>query len=192
MTPALALTLLTLPMAGSLEFQTRVQEYVETHRRLAAGIEQPLCADPEELYRQTDALASAIREARPLAKEGDIFTPAIAMTFRGRIAALVSRFRIDVDAVVARGEGDLDVRVHDTLPPYFDPALATVVRNLPALPPELEYRFVGRQLVLIDLSAHLVVDVLRNALPAGNRQHHAPATPGVCHMHHDNLPACWM
>jgi hypothetical protein len=192
MTAAIALTLLTLPMAGSLEFNARVQEYIETHRRLAAGIEQPLCADPEELYRQADALASAIREARPLAKEGDIFTPGVAMTFRGRIAALVSRFKIDVGAIEAQTEGELDVQVHNTLPPYFDPALAIIVRNLPALPPELEYRFVGRQLVLIDLGANLVVDVLRNALPAGGREHHAPAMPGVCQMHHDNLPACWM
>jgi hypothetical protein len=105
----------------------------------------------------------------------------------------VSRFKIDVGAIEARTEGELDVQVHNTLPPYFDPALAIVVRNLPALPPELEYRFVGRHLVLIDLGANLVVDVLRNALPAGDHQHRPPpATPGVCHMHHDNLPACWM
>jgi hypothetical protein len=36
------------------------------------------------------------------------------------------------------------------------------------LPAELEYRFVGRDLVLVDSHAGLVVDVLPDALPAGD------------------------
>jgi hypothetical protein len=36
---------------------------------------------------------------------------------------------------------------------------------LPALPAELQYRFVDRELVLIDIDASLVVDVLPDALP---------------------------
>ena len=36
---------------------------------------------------------------------------------------------------------------------------------LPALPEDLEYRLVGRNLVLIDLRANIVVDVLRGAVP---------------------------
>jgi hypothetical protein len=37
--------------------------------------------------------------------------------------------------------------------------------KLPELPPELSYRFVGRDLVLKDIKAGLVVDVLPNAIP---------------------------
>ena len=36
---------------------------------------------------------------------------------------------------------------------------------LPQLPIELEYRLAGRALVLVDVSANLVVDVLVDALP---------------------------
>jgi hypothetical protein len=36
---------------------------------------------------------------------------------------------------------------------------------LPPLPRELEYRFWDRHLVLVDLHANLVVDILENALP---------------------------
>ena len=43
------------------------------------------------------------------------------------------------------------------------PALRAV---LPALPDELRYRFVDRDLVLLDVHADLVVDILRDALPA--------------------------
>jgi hypothetical protein len=42
------------------------------------------------------------------------------------------------------------------------PALLQV---LPPLPRELEYRFVDRDLVLIDIHADLVVDILKEALP---------------------------
>ena len=37
--------------------------------------------------------------------------------------------------------------------------------ELPALPPELEYRVVGSALVLVDVHADLVLDVLKDALP---------------------------
>jgi hypothetical protein len=40
-----------------------------------------------------------------------------------------------------------------------------LLRDLPLLPEELEYQLVGRNLVLIDVPSHLVVDVIRAALP---------------------------
>ena len=40
-----------------------------------------------------------------------------------------------------------------------------MLRRLPELPPELEYRFVGRDLVLVDILGNVVVDVLRDAVP---------------------------
>ena len=59
---------------------------------------------------------------------------------------------------------------------FFTPAVADVLRfriraawplltPLPALPPGLEYRVVGRDLVLRDVEADLVLDVLELALP---------------------------
>jgi hypothetical protein len=41
----------------------------------------------------------------------------------------------------------------------------SVLLALSELPPELEYRFLGRHLVIIDGLANLVVDVLFDALP---------------------------
>jgi hypothetical protein len=35
----------------------------------------------------------------------------------------------------------------------------------PALPPELEYRTVGRDLVLRDVGAHLIVDAVQGVIP---------------------------
>ena len=40
-----------------------------------------------------------------------------------------------------------------------------VLGALPALPVELEYRFVGDALILLDTHAHIVIDLVPDALP---------------------------
>jgi hypothetical protein len=194
MIPALALALTITVTPGQVQFTARVYDYVEIHRQAAAGIEQPMCADPEELARQRDELAAAIREARPRAREGDIFTMAAAEMFRARIAAIVRRNNFDVAAFLARhgGEGeDEDVQVFGTLVWPAHVALTPITRHLPELPPELEYRFAGRHLVLMDVGANIVVDVLRDALPLplGTPVFVPPNTPCAPH---PELDACWM
>jgi hypothetical protein len=194
MTPLLSVTLFfVLPWTGTFEFLARAHEYVETHRRLAAGIEQPLCADPEELTRQARALATAIHDARPLAVEGDIFTPAAAVAFRARIADVVRRKDIDVASYIAQDEGAgelLELYVFGTLPwRTGDVRWVHVVRELPVLPEELEYGFVGPHLALVDVPANLIVDVLRDALPVAGAR--SPARRGPCDVHPE-MPRCWM
>jgi hypothetical protein len=194
MTRALIVALTITVTPGMLQFTNRVYDYVETHRRIAAAIEQPLCSDAEELTRQADALAAAIRDARPRAKEGDIFTLAAGEVFRARIAAIVRRTGFDVAAFLERhsGEGEeLEVHVLGTLPWRTHVAVMPIIRQLPELPPELEYRFVGRHLVLMDVGANIVVDVLRDALPLPGDAPLpvAPFTPCAVH---PELDACWM
>jgi hypothetical protein len=41
----------------------------------------------------------------------------------------------------------------------------TLLFKLPELPQELAYRFVGRDLTLIDIKARLIVDLIPNAIP---------------------------
>ena len=192
MTPALVLALTITTTPGLLQFTMRVYDYVETHRRLAAAIEQPLCSDAEELTRQADVLGTAIRDARPRARESDIFTLAAGEMFRARIAAIVRRTGFDVAAFLERhrSEGEeLEVHVFGTLPWRTHVALMPIIRQLPELPPELEYRFVGRHLVLMDVGANIVVDVLRDALPLPVDLPVAPFTPCAAH---PELDACWM
>jgi hypothetical protein len=194
MTPALALALTITITPGLVQFTARVQDYVEIHRRAAAGIEQPMCAEPEELARQADALATAIREARPRAREGDIFTFAASEMFRARIAAIVRRTNFDVAAFLARhgGEGeDLEPQVFGTLLWPAHVALTPITTQLPELPPELEYRFAGRHLVLMDVGANMVVDVLRDALPLPPDAPVWVAPDSPCAAHPE-LDTCWM
>src|SRR5262245_32376458 len=193
MTSALLVALTVTVTPGMVQFVARVQDYVETHRRLAAGIEQPLCSTPEEIANQADALAAAIREARPRAREGDIFTLAAADVFRARIAAMVARYGIDV-AATPRNDDEEEFELQVLAAPPWPNDMATwapIVRELPELPAEVEYRFVGRHLVLVDADANIVVDILRDALPREGKMTRPVPRPTFCHAHPE-LDACWM
>jgi hypothetical protein len=204
MTPIYALAIMAfLPVAGTIprqqlpvpapvltEFLVRVADYIEVRRDVTAGVSGPVfCSDPEELTRQAAQLAAAIRDARPLATEGTIFTPRVAVFLKARIAHTVRVAAMDVTTSV--GDDDVVLEVHALLPWGAGRRVWPVlVEALPGLPQELEYRFVGRHLVLLDAEANLVVDVLRDALPedvigATIRSN------GSCDVH-PNLPACWM
>ena len=66
------------PVQALTEFLERVADYVEIRREVTAGVDGPIfCSDPEELSRQAEQRAAAIRDARPLAREGTIFTPRV-------------------------------------------------------------------------------------------------------------------
>jgi hypothetical protein len=72
----------------------------------------------------------------------------------------------------------------------MDPAVPVSLTPLSA---ELEYRFVHRDLVLLDVGANLIVDILENALPvtpSGMRPLRGSGVTGACAVHPD-LPMCW-
>jgi hypothetical protein len=45
----------------------------------------------------------------------------------------------------------------ETMPP-------TLLGSFPKLPPELDYRFIGSTLVLRDVTANLIIDLMPNAI----------------------------
>jgi hypothetical protein len=170
------LTPLALEERALAQFTTGIDRYVALHRRLERSLApEHLFADPEDMFEARAALASALRDARPLARRGTIFTPGVAQLFRDRLETTIRRHTLDVHLAIAETwlDDELEPEVHATLPwrfpadlwPPIDrwPALRA---SLPVLPAELEYRFAGRSLLLIDVHANMVVDVLDAALPA--------------------------
>ncbi len=70
-------------VAGFKEFSERVQKYVKLQRTVEAGLPTLKATDlPEMITAHQQALARKIREARPHAAEGDIFTRAAREAFR--------------------------------------------------------------------------------------------------------------
>ena len=109
-----------------------------------------------------------VQGARQDAKPGDIFTPAAAKQFRRIISAdLNKRSDADAEAVVEEIPDKLRLRVNEAYPDGAP--LATMppklLLRLPRLPEEVEYRFLGRHLILRDVGANVIVDFIYNVLP---------------------------
>ena len=117
----------------------------------------------------------------------------MASFFRAHIARVVHHLGPDVswtgdgaaDAESGHAAAALDVNA----PLPWAPGSETwpeLLWQLPPLPEEIEYRVVGPDLVLLDIRAGLVVDILENAVPAVEPRAASPCTA------HPDLPACWM
>ena len=153
-------------------FGQAVSEYARLHQQLERSL-PPLevTDDMEALYEVIDALANRIREARPHAREGDIFDPAVSHFLRIRIQTALRDREIEVgdllaDIMAEVPPGTERPRVNDRFPWEWGAAVPLcVLAVLPELPEDLEYRFAGRDLVLVDMHAELVVDIMFGALP---------------------------
>ncbi len=154
---------------ASDELTTRIDAYVALHRRVAATLPpRKETDDPAQLVARRKALAVGIRAARPDARQGAIFTPAVEADIRRIIRADIRAREPDDRAAVRKEVPRLPFAVNDEYPEGA--ALATVpamlLAQLPRLPEILEYRFFDRHLILLDVDAHLIVDYIPAALPA--------------------------
>jgi hypothetical protein len=154
-------------------FHERVADYVTLHRLLEGGI-PPLrpTTDMEELRANTRALAARIQTARESVPQGAIFTPDVSAMIRGRLARALSPeewgWILDEHATDEQGRAirvpplRVNMEWPSTVPMQFMPPRALLA--LPRLPAELQYRLIGRTLVLWDLHADLIVDLLPGAV----------------------------
>jgi hypothetical protein len=148
-------------------FNGSVEAYMALHR----GLAHPLpMLDPNRgswshsLSRRS--LASAIRGARATAKQGDIFLPTVADLFRNLIAnTLADRHPGAMFDVWPEESWPADDPVvNEPFPNGASHAVpAELLHHLPALPNEIEYRIVNGILVLLDVHADIVIDVLPDA-----------------------------
>jgi hypothetical protein len=163
-------------------FTKNVKAYTELVDRLAKDLGTlPDKASPEKINEHRRSLAAAIQKARAGAKQGDIFPAVERAAFleilrsetKGRQGA-PARKTIAEDnpkgpakPQEAHGAPPVTLAVNaiypdgaprSTVPP-------TVLLRLPKAPDTVEFRFVGKALVLCDTRANLIVDFIPNALP---------------------------
>jgi len=154
------------PDAALKVFNERVESYAALHRRLAP----PPASDKKDwLSRLLNGqyLAAAIRGERRDAQQGDIFTTDVARMFRARLADSIGE-RDGEMFLLELSDGERIVHVHPAVnEPYSMTQIYRVppeVRlGLPHLPRELDYRIAGRDLLLWDVDAGIVVDFLPDA-----------------------------
>jgi hypothetical protein len=157
--------------SATAAFDRNVRAYVELRDR-AVRHTAPLdvSTDPQEIERTSDALAARIRAARPSARRGEIFDSTIADALRHQIDATLRRQHYtaaDLLREIRSGAPTESARL--AVNARFDWAYGaqmpgSVIAALPPLPDDLQYRFVGADLVLIDVPACLIVDILPDAL----------------------------
>jgi hypothetical protein len=152
------------------EFEARVKKYSELHKRVEKTLTAlPKEATPEQINQHQMALAQLISRERSGAQVGDIFTKETRALFRRYLArAFAGREGAELRAVIMdENPGKLQLHVGGRYPDGVP--LSTVppqvLATLPKLPEELEYRFIGERLVLHDIHAHTIVDVIENAIP---------------------------
>jgi len=153
------------------DFKSRIDNYMELHNRLEKQA-PPLkeTKDPAQIKASQDGLAQKIREARQDAKPGEIFTPEIRQLFR-RLMYPETKGADGAETKAAIAEEkqelkDVKIRVNASYPD--DAPLMTVPPNilaaLPKLPEDLEFRFVSKHMILLDVHANLIVDYVLNAI----------------------------
>ena len=152
-----------------LGFKQRVGDYVKIHNEAESKVPKlKETNDPAKVHDREVALGAMIKSLRAGAKEGELF----GTDFRAVLAREVrkdfrSRSATDRKALIQELPAKLKLAVNMTYPPDLPLATfpARLLQKLPALPEELEYRIVGRNLVLRDVTANVIVDIARNIVP---------------------------
>jgi hypothetical protein len=152
---------------GFDDFTQRVQQYMKLRNALP---NEKTTKRQEQIVDRRHSLADAIREARPTAKQGDIFTPEIAPEFLKVIrATLHGASGPNVRKTIRQGEPVMGVHltVNGAYPEHLPRTTVppTLLLRLPRLPDKLAYRIVDHDFVLQDTEARLVVDLIPGALP---------------------------
>jgi hypothetical protein len=127
-------------------------------------------AKPEEIQAHKQQFQERVRAARVGAKHGDVFTPEASTLIRGIIKdEYKGKERVELRDTVLK-ESDVKgvpLRVNYPYPESQEvlEMAPTLLLRLPQLPKQLRYRFVGRNLLLLDRENGLIVDYMTNALP---------------------------
>ena len=159
------------PESGPFKpFSEAVQKYLA----MRASADQNVPAlketgDPAKISGREKALGVTIGEARADAKQGDIFVPSVVPEFTRLVREdFAKRTPADRTAVLEEVPLKVPPKINEPYPTELPLATVppTLLQKLPTLPPELEYRFLGRYLILRDIKANLIVDFIPDIVPA--------------------------
>ena len=153
------------------EFLSQVQAYVNLHKSVQSSLPAlKSSALPEMITAHQQALARKIREARPHAKRGDIFTEASRKAFREAVGAeFQGPHGHGARTTIRQGEPLKTTHLHvnepypDGVP--FTTVPPTLLLKFPKLPEQVAYRIVVRDLILLDVEANLVIDRIPDIFP---------------------------
>jgi hypothetical protein len=149
------------------DFKARVDTYVEL-RKKADDSAPPLkeTKDPAKIKAAQQALVERIGAARSGAKQGDIFTPEITTYFKRLLRPEIKE--PGAKAIMKEEKvGPVPFKINGPYPDTQPLATAppSLLEALPPLPKDIDYRFVGKHLILRDSRANTIIDYILNAIP---------------------------
>ena len=163
-------TRVNMDAAAIADFKDRVYGYAALSKKLDATIKEPSSDSPQQAFLDhQQALARLIQNTRAGAKPGDLCRKPMRNIIRRLVAGVVrgpggGEIR---KSILDEDPGNLKLTVNSQYPD--NAPLSTVppqiLKGLPELPERLEYRFIGKRLLLIDSHARIVADVVENVIP---------------------------
>ena len=151
-------------------FEKQVKEYVQLRNKLKDDAPK-LSKDstPEQIHAYQKTLEQSLRAARTSAKRGDVFRPETADYIRRTLKnEFQGKDRRELREKILETETQgVVLRINY---PYaqnaeFSEMPATLLAKLPQVPKEVRYRFVGRNMLLVDRESNVIIDYMPNALP---------------------------
>ena len=145
-------------------FSRRAKDYAALRSRLEVGLPPLVVTDnADEIEGFERRLSERIREARG-SRRHQVFAPKMERQLKRLLRAKADPGTIAL--ILDDGPPEFDVDVNDTYSKEL--SLATMPANilmlLPDLPPDVEYRFVGRHLILLDVRANMIIDEIPRAI----------------------------
>lgn len=156
--------------AAITQFDAAIAKYLALRKRLLEEVPGPVPeSSAPKLTQASDALAAAIQRSRPKARPGNLFVAPVSPVIKRRVVDAVQQENLGpvLAGIDDEALGPATARIHMRFPAAapmatMPPSLLAV---LPVLPKELEYRIIGNYLVLRDVDAALILDVMPAAVP---------------------------
>jgi hypothetical protein len=153
------------------EFDHRVSDYLKIHKAAIGDVHKLKPTNsPAEIKHYEHQLAEHIRDGRRNARRSDILTTETCAELK-RLVGITMQGPEATQIRASLGSGSQaqvpELRVGQTYPAGV-PLQSTppsLLKNLPQLPQEVEYRVVGRDLVLRDIDANMIIDYCTNIIP---------------------------
>jgi len=151
-------------------FEAHVKEYMTLHRKLESSLPRvSRRRTPEQADTNQRALGVLIQAARRDAVQGEFFTPGMQALVRRILAEILAGpdGRIVRASIMDENPGMPNLALNERYPSSVP--LSTmppqVLAPLPKLKGELEYRFIGSRLILVDTEADIILDFTDDVVP---------------------------
>jgi hypothetical protein len=152
-------------------FEKRATDYANWRNKIEKRLpDLPKAATMEQIAAHKLALRAAIQKNRAKARVGEIFFPEAAVMIRRMIK---DEFKgtwegSEIRQTVLEAETKaVPVKINAAYPDSAElvEMSPTLLLSLPKLPKSLRYRFIGRNLVIMDRDNSLIIDYMTDALP---------------------------